>query len=120
MRVFTIKEPVFKVEPLFVLGCEHDRFHGYIRRRFGVDMGDGDPATAGRMFTLSRTPWRVVWTKRRDAGVLLHECFHLVTRICQDKGIPIRALDERGDFGDETAAYLFEFFAARALKRMGK
>lgn len=118
MRVFTLAEPVFKTEPLFVLGCSHAKLGAYLGRRFRCDVGL-DAGQCGQMFTFDRSPWRVVWTKRLDVGSALHECFHLVTRICQDKGIPIRAFDERNEFGDETAAYLYEFFGAHMVRRMG-
>jgi hypothetical protein len=123
VKVFTVEEPVFKIEPLFVLGAEPDEIRSlFARRRFLVDVGHiGDrhqTPLAGSMLTFDRTPWRVVWTRKMDIGVALHETFHLVTRICHDRGIPIRAMDERGDLGDETAAHLFEFFARAVIKRM--
>ncbi|MGH9257362.1 MAG: hypothetical protein ACRD3C_22610 [Vicinamibacterales bacterium] len=123
MRVFTVLEPAFKVEPLFVLGAQPDQARAlFRRRRFRVDLGNigerDDTCLAGQMFSFDRTPWHVVWTRHLDAGVALHETFHLVTRICHDRGIPIRAYDERGDHGDETAAYLFEFFARAVLRRI--
>ena len=119
MKVFTVVDPIFKTEPLFVIGCTRDELRAYLRKRFRVDATLGNNTTdAGQMITFDCVPWRVVWTLKRDPYVLLHELFHLVTRICQDKGIPIRARDERGDFGDETAAYLFEFFAKKTLRKV--
>ena len=123
MKIFTVEEPAFKIEPLFVLGAEPDQLRAYVRRRgWSVDLGPigerHQTPLAGSLFTFDRVPWRVVWTRKLDAGVALHETFHLVTRICHDRGIPIRAYDERGDHGDETAAYLFEFFAKAVLRRL--
>lgn len=118
MKVFTVKEPLFKVEPLFVLGCDPDQLAQYFhKRRFRVDVSMPQ-GLAGMMMTFDRVPWRVVWTRGVDAPVALHEVFHLVTRICQDRGIPIRAQDADGNLGDEPAAYLFEFFARAVLKRL--
>jgi hypothetical protein len=40
------------------------------------------------MFTFTdrpRPPWRIVWSARAHVPTLLHEVFHLVTRICADK-----------------------------------
>lgn len=118
-----VHEPVFKIEPVFVLGAEPDQLRQLARRRrWRVDFGaigerDQTPL-AGSLFTFDRVPWRVVWTRRLDVAVALHETFHLVTRICYDRGIPIRAYDERGEHGDETAAYLFEFFAKAVVRRV--
>lgn len=122
MKVFTVKEPAFKIEPLFVLGAHPDQVRAlFVRRKFKVDLGSlgerHQTPLAGSMLTFDRVPWRVVWTLKMDIAVALHETFHLVTRICHDRGVPIRAYDERGDHGDETAAYLFEFFAREVVKR---
>lgn len=119
MRTFTVIDPIFKTEPLFIVGCTHAELLQYLKKRFRVTVGGGSNATfAGQMLTFDCPPWRVVWTLKRDPYVLLHELFHLVTRMCQDKGIPIRATDERGDLGDETAAYLYEYFARKTLRRV--
>ncbi len=122
MKVLQVEDPVFKTEPLFVLGCSRDRLASYLQRRFGVHIdADGAAAratTTGQMLTFDRAPWRVVWVKdAKDIGVLLHELFHLVTRICADRAIPIVAHFQSGENGDETAAYLFEFFARAVIKR---
>lgn len=117
MKVFTVDVPMLKVEPLFVLDCTYDEMRAYVRRRFRVCIDASDEAIAGRMLTFDRAPWRLVWTRYRDAAVVMHEVFHLVTRICADKGIVIRAHNERGDNDDEAAAYLFEALARPALRR---
>jgi hypothetical protein len=120
MRTFQIDDPLFKTKPLFVVGCSFVELQRYMRKHFKVDVGlDADQA--GQMFTFQTAPWRVVWVQHNPdsyprVGCLLHEIFHLVTRICQDKGIPIKAQIEEGN-GDETAAYLFDYFAREALRR---
>ncbi len=118
MKVFTVEEPVFKTEPLFVVVCSHEALASYLKHRFHVTT---DPAfeLAGQMLTFHRPPWRVVWVKRDgDLAVALHEVFHLVTRICQDKGVSIVAHHQNGENGDEAAAHLFEFFAKAVIRRM--
>ena len=121
MRYFSVEVPVLKVEPLFVLGCSHDRFAALMLKRFKLRVKKEDPddenVMIGRMYTFNCEPWRVVWTRDVDLPVALHETFHLVTRICSDKGIVIRAHNERGDNDDETAAYLFECLARVVIKR---
>jgi hypothetical protein len=116
MKIFKITEPVFKTEPLFIIDCSFKRFSKYLKKHYHCNCGSYVGQT-GQMFTFKRTPWRVVWVEKKDENVLIHELFHLVTRICQDKGIPIVAQMEHGS-GDETAAYLYEFFARRCLKRI--
>lgn len=119
MRTFTVKDRLFKTQPLFIVGCSHQELDAYLRREFKCDAG-ADVGQSGQMFTFQQAPWRIVWVKKfphnaKTLGTLLHETFHLVTRICLDKGVPIVAHHDHG-IGDETAAYLFDFFS-RALVR---
>jgi hypothetical protein len=114
---FAIEDPVFKVEPLFLLGYSEDQLRRELRG-YRITLDDDLAGLAGVMFTFGRPPWRVLWTRREDVPVVLHELFHLVTRICWDRNIAIRARDEHGLPGDEPAAYLFEYYARRVLKRM--
>lgn len=126
MKSFVIAEPVFRTETLFVVGCSFDAFKAYLKRRSGRDAGDY-VGQCGQMFTFDDKcaaekngpcpVFRCVWSVRREFPIVLHEIFHLVTRICQDKGIPIKAYTELG-CEDEPAAYLFEFFAREVLKHM--
>ncbi len=124
MTAFTIEDPLFKTEPLFIGNCTAEQANAYLRKRFGVE-GDIAERTAGMMLTFSsRPPWRVVWVAKlnrhsaRNVAELAHEIFHLVTRICADRGIPIVAHHPDGLNGDETAAFLMEFFMMRAWKHL--
>lgn len=122
MKTFTIVEPVFKTEPLFIGNCTRDEAKQYLSQRFKVG-ADIPVDCGGTMLTYGCAPWRVVWVQKmsrdpRHLCVVLHEIFHLVTRICADRGIPIVAHHPDGMNGDETAAYLFEFFARAALRKM--
>lgn len=121
MRVFSVAEDVFKTEPMFILGCSHSAMATYLERRFKVTI-DPSEGQAGQMFTFGCAPWRVVWVEDLprtlpQLALLFHEVFHLVTRICQDKGVPIKAQTAEG-FGDEPAAYLYEFFALRVMSKL--
>ncbi len=118
MTVFTVKVPMLKVEPLFVLDATSAQFRALMLKRFDTTVPLEDENVAGRMFTFAKAPHRVVWTCDLDTGHVLHEVFHLVTRICYDKGITIRAKNENGDTDDETAAYLFENIANDVLARV--
>ena len=122
MKVFTVVDPVFKTEPLFVGNCTADEATVYLHKRFKVS-ADIPHNLGGTMLTFQRPPWRVIWVRRMsrspsDLCVLLHEVFHLVTRICADRGIPLVAHHPDGTNGDEPAAYLFEFFTHSALKKV--
>lgn len=118
MKVFKIVEPVFKVEPLFIVNCTAEEASAHIKKHFHIDQEITDD-TAGTMLTYAQIPWRVVWVQRgSEIPVVAHELFHLVTRIMQDKGIRIVSHDESGHCADETAAYLFEFLIREYLKEL--
>lgn len=119
MRVFKIDDPVFKTEPLFVTDCTYEEMRTYLNKRFRLAIEETPDCNEylGMMLTFGKAPWRVVWWKRAGAiPVLVHEILHLVTRICQDKGIPICSFHPGGAHGDETAAYLQEHFLVNAMK----
>lgn len=121
MKVFAVRDKVFKVEPLFVVGCTHYQLRKYLRKKYKLRIVDEGQKLAGQMLTFWSAPWRVVWVRRKgDLECLAHEIFHLVTRICQDKGIPIVAHHPNGDNGDETAAYMLEHYIVKALKKIKK
>lgn len=120
MRIFTVEEPIFKTEPIFIFDCTREELEVYLKKRFRVTLDPGNEC-AGQMFTFTRPPWRVVWVQRgamSNLPVVVHEIFHLVTRICADKGVPIVAHHPDGMNGDETAAYLLEFFVRNVVKRI--
>jgi hypothetical protein len=117
VKTFIVEEPVFRTATLFVLGCRFEVLAAKMKAKYHVEVGEFC-GQCGQMFTYTEgEPWRCVWTDRLDLPVVLHEVFHLVTRICEDKGVPIKAHNEQGDSMDETGAYLFEFFARAVMKR---
>jgi hypothetical protein len=123
MTVFQVDDPLFKTKPLFVMGCTFAEFTRYMHRHFRQVSVGLDVQQAGQMLTYDRPPWRIVWVQHypdtwAHLGCLVHETFHLVTRICQDKGIPIKAQIEDGN-GDEPAAYLLDYFVREAMRRSG-
>mgnify|MGYP001613000367 FL=1 len=122
MRSFSIVDPVFKTEPVFIGNCTAEEATAYLLKRFRV-RADIPSGLGGTTLTFACPPWRVVWVRRMsrapgDFCVFVHEVFHLVTRICQDKGIPVIAHHPDGMNGDETAAYLLEFFIRNILRRI--
>ena len=115
MKVFSVSEPVFRTATLFVLGCPFPKFAALMKRRYHAEVGEF-VGQCGQMFTYTEDePWRCIWTDRLDLAVVLHEVFHLVTRICDDKCVPIKSHIENGECGDEAAAYLFECYVRAIL-----
>lgn len=125
MISFRLKEPVFKTQPVFILGCSAKQAEKFLKKRYKITVSIDRGSTCGTMITRAQFPYRIVWCKSLPSapgriGVMLHELFHLVTRICGDKGVPIHHHIETGECGDEAAAYLYEFFAVRCLRKVRK
>ena len=125
---FKITDPVLKTEPLFILNCSYNELRHYLIKNFNCDVSeesDNGGEVLGKMITYSVDPRRVVYIrdfnfKTEDWGIVAHEIFHLVTRICQDKGIPIVSHINPRECGDEAAAYLYEFFFNEFMNKMKK
>lgn len=110
MKVFSLENDLYHIEPLFIIDATPEQLRRYLLKHFDVTVSAPLEQMAGAVFTFAVTPWRVVWTRHLEIGTVLHEVFHLITSICGDKQIPIRAYLNTGENGDEAAAYLFEFF----------
>ncbi len=120
MKKFIVSDPLFKTEVLFVMNCTHGEMCGYIWKQYRAKVEPSDDCI-GMMLTFIKAPWRVVWVESaRRKDVLVHELFHLVTRVCQDKQVPVVAHHEDGANGDETAAYLIELYYRECTKAMKK
>lgn len=120
MKVFIIKEEVFKTEILFVCDCDNNEFVKYFNKRFNKKI-EVDKYVIGTVIKVDNNYFRVVWSKdfkKKNLPEIIHELFHLVVRILEDKGVPIKANIETGECGDETAAYLLEFYVEKILKKL--
>jgi len=119
LKVFKIECNVFKFDVLIVANCTHEELKTFLKKQYRVSLDDSpDINTIGGMYTVEKNPWRVVWVKDwKDRSCLIHELFHLTTRVCNDRGIQIVSHDEKGNVADEAAAYLMEFLVTQCLKR---
>jgi hypothetical protein len=112
-----IKDDVFKTEVLFIFNCSQKEFQRRVKR-YGIEETGIDNYTSGTVIHAKQRFFRIVWVKKFSKNYLsefIHELFHLVVRICDDKGVPIKANIEMGECGDETAAYLMEFYVSKIL-----
>lgn len=119
MKVFKIECDVFKFGVLIVSNCTWAELRIYLKKKYRcvIDDAPGD-FTIGTVLTFNRNPYRVVWTEKwEDKECLIHELFHLTTRVCYDHGIKIVASNHDGTTGDEAGAYLMEFLFRQCLKR---
>lgn len=123
MKKFKIKDNVFKTEVMFVINCDHVQFER-IAKKFGAKIQNDEYGedTIGTVLR-SKDGFRIVWLRHmskrtEDIACLVHEVVHLVVRILEHKGVPVKANIETGDCGDETHAYLMEFYVSEVLKRI--
>lgn len=117
-KTFKVKCLTYKTEVLFVLGCSHPDLVRYLRRYKLLIATCHDPIS-GTVLTFRKPACRVVWVEdHRRLEVLIHEIFHLVTGILHDRGIPIIAYHPDNSNGDESAAYLLEFFVTECLRKL--
>lgn len=132
MDVVLIREEVFKVTTRFLVNCTRDEGNCYLKKIYGVENAIPKDCD-GTMLSFNleskhrvEKAERVIWIDRfnpknpEDLGVLGHEVFHLVVRICEWKQVPIVANHPNGDCGDETAAYLLDYYISEFLKGYGK
>jgi hypothetical protein len=98
-----------------------------MNRRFpGANIEEDDDPGTGTVRTLRSKKFgrqRIVWVRHlsmspEHLGTLMHELFHLVVRVCRDKGVPIVANIQNGAVGDEAASYLFDFYARCSIEEI--
>lgn len=127
MKKFTIEEDVFKTEPLVLYDCTHDQVISYLKKQYRIYLSEREQniiiGGAATVLTFNKSPWRLMWFRKLNKSVdslgeVSHEVFHLVVRICEDKGIPIKSNIETGECGDEAAAYMMDFFFRQIYKRL--
>lgn len=127
MKTFRIHEKLFKAEPLFFVGSKEE-LHQYLKRSFKIDADLEwiENATGAVMTFPDDGIYYLVWLEKFDKtptsyGVLAHELLHLVTRICDRKGVSITPPYKEGvGVIDETAAYMIDFFTTEFLIRWNK
>lgn len=118
MKKFIIKEDVFKTVCLFIFNCNEDEYVEELKK-YGIKENKVGEYVCGSVVKLGDKFFRIIWVENaKNKEELMHEIFHLVIRICFDKGVPIRANIETGECGDETAAYLMEFYVKKILEKL--
>ena len=119
---FSIEEKLFKTDTLFIIGCGWAEFRKRVAQ-YGLTPPAIDNYVIGTVIEGDNVFWRIVWVKDfkpRSPTALVHELFHLTTAICQDRGVPIVVHHPSGNCGDETSAYLLEFYLKECLKEINK
>ncbi len=122
-KKFVIEDDIYKTKVFFFIGYTDEEFIKSMEK-LGVSLKKMSEYTCGTVIRVNDSFSRAVWIDRfiqnnsEDYGVLVHELFHLITNICQDKQIPIKANIESGECGDEAAAYLLEFYTKKCFEKL--
>jgi hypothetical protein len=123
MKKFIIKDEIFKTETLFIVNCSYQEFRR-VAKKYGGKIDDEflDSYICGTVIRCKNF-FRIVWVEKvskkpSDIGDIVHELFHLVVRILEDKGVPIKANTKTGECGDETHAYLLESYVRQFLEKI--
>jgi hypothetical protein len=129
MNIIKIEEEIFRVQTLFIVNCSLKELKDYIKKSFNADietMEDEDESDGTvLLITGKEFQYRIVWLESfkntpKYLGILAHEVFHLVIRICEGRGVGITANLESGECGDETPAYLTNFYIKKFLEEYTK
>jgi len=114
--IIKINDKIFKTRVVVIANCNpkecNEELKG-MKNKYFVE--DKDSNLAGRLVQANHGLWRILYMptlnlRQESRGVLAHELFHLVVRICEDKGVPITANIQTGQCGDETGAYMLEYY----------
>lgn len=94
-RPIRVKDPMYKEEILLCLNPDHSQVQRWVKRKFGAEI-EFHPFLSG-YFTTLENPHdglliRLVWMPRfewynEQISTLVHELFHLVMRVLEDRGI---------------------------------
>jgi isochorismate hydrolase len=115
----TIIEPVFKTEVLFISNCSIKEANKYLKKIGNKRLIDDDENTAGCLIRDNNNLFRIIWSENiKQKGEVVHEIYHLITRILEDKGIPNVSNIQNGMVGDETGAYLMEFYYNQIFNKL--
>jgi hypothetical protein len=115
MKIKLVDNDVFDVETTFILDCTMDEFNNYLET-VGCEKMSGE--CAGAVVEKPNDLDYVVYIKDSlSMSTIAHELFHLVVRICEKRGIPIIAELSNGSAGDETGAYLIDYYMRRVCNQ---
>ena len=121
---FTVDDPIFKTETLFLLGYDNTAMAKEMIKRGAYDFNAEELQNSTgaqlvvreytddkkRFYKSVRVVWVESWGKTPECiGVIAHEIFHLVITICSFKEVHVNEED------NETGAYLMDFYMRQAM-----
>ena len=92
---------------VFLAGCNHKEASEYVRKRHGSPL-DCTRRHSGGVWTIEDKDERlyVIWVRdKKDFSTMVHEVYHLVLNIFEDRGIGID-----GDNQEPSAYYVEKWF----------
>lgn len=121
MNILTINEKVFQTQIVIIGNASEKEANKYLKSIKNPYLIEEEQNMAARLVKTKLEIYRILYIKdlsKKNIPKLSHEIFHLVVRICEDKGVPIVPNIHTGHCGDETAAYLMEFYMDQVLSKI--
>ena len=123
MKLIKILNDIFKLEILVIANCSTKEANEYFKKIKNKYFIEDDKNTVGQLVKAFHGQYRIIYLEKlnksqRSRAELVHELFHLVIRICEDKGVPNVPNIHTGHCGDETGAYLIEFYYNKIMEKV--
>lgn len=124
MKTIRIKDDIFKTEVLIIFNASVKEANKYLEKIGNKYLIGDDNNVLAQLVRTNNGLYRIIYFKKLNKNKeplanLVHELFHLVIRICDDKGVPnIARIEENGYCGDETGAYLIEFYYNKIIEKL--
>jgi len=127
MLKLTIKNEIFNRDLLVLANCSVQEADKYLTKigskHFIGDEQRARVKVAGKLIPTTADYYNCAYVAKLDKkienqGTLIHELFHFIVRLCEDKGVPIISNIQTGEVGDETAAYLMNYYYEAIMSKV--
>ena len=117
MITIIFDDKLFKARVNVICNCTPDECNKYLKKKKNKYLlpVDFHKNTSGIVLRGNHGMFRIIYLPKFNLtqeyrATLVHELFHLVVRISEDKGVPIISNIQTGQVGDETSAYMLEYY----------
>lgn len=127
MNLIKIENKLFKANVYFISNCTPDECRSFLKKKnnkYSLEPSFGSNM-AGTIIRANNGLYRIIYMPKfnlgqESRGTLIHELFHLVVRLSEDKGLPIVSNIQTGQVGDETSAYMIEYYYNEIVEQFKK
>lgn len=127
MKIISFDDKLFKARVHFICNCTPEECNNYLKKKKNKYLlhDNFTENMTGTVIPANHGMYRIVYLPKFNLGqemraTLVHELFHLVVRMCGDKGVPIISNIQTGQVGDETGAYMLEYYYNEIVEQFKK